>query len=675
MSKNTYQVQKDVIERLAIDPILRGDNLGFALHKIGEICADILQVKDVSFWQLSKTGEHLICIVAYNNTSGPAKTMTRISISEIKEYISALQESLYLNVSDISRNTTINRLIRKFLQTDDVQACLHVPLYVNGAFNGVVHFNHYESTRDWNLLDRVFACQIADLAADTIRHTVMSVNDRYIPHTLDLLGNTLDNLLEALELSDGMIRLDEIPITRGYKAEIALKFTNLYRSSPIVNDQTLVVQDINKTKDGTRQLVEVFDNEDVRSTIVAPMLLNNGERIGCVLVSSPVVMEWKPEEIEMVTRTAHYAARFVEDIWSYQDARTLSPLIQRFLDSSQKLNHMMMFSEAILEVGQSAAEVLETGMAFIALRNPDNILDSPWVSGLNPKTINQIITVESESIHSILRNNKQPVLFPNVNKSILPDSLQRYLMEKDIRAARIFPLVYEGQTLGAVFGFYKHARLYTRNERSVLGLFANAATLTLQNAWMYNQVEQGYLNLALDLATTVDARETAPSDVRWLLAELAEKTALNLNVPEREVAALHWAALLHDIGKKDVPEEVLQKSGPLNEAEWELVHATPLSAERMLAPVPQLRGVAKVIRNYREHFDGGGYPDNLRGDQIPLSAKVLAVVDAYTSMLVDRPYQKLRRPKEALEEIQRHSGTQFDPAVVSAFSQVIARVQ
>jgi len=675
MSKTAYYIRKDVIDKLSTDPLLHGDNLGFALQKIGETSADILQVEDVSFWQLSRTGEHLICIAAHNSVRGPSKTVMRISVSEIKDYIPAIQESLYLTMSDMSGNTHTNRLARKFFEEDDdIRASLHVPFFINGAFNGVVQFNQIGDARHWSLLDRVFACQIADLAADTIRYTVRMVDERYIPDTLDLLGNTLDNLLETLELSDGMIRLDEIPITRGYKPEVALRFANQYQSSPIVTDQTLVIEDINKTKDKTHQLVEVLKDEEARSAIVAPMLVN-GDRIGCILVSSPVVMEWKPEEIEMVTRTANHAARFVEDIWSHQDARTLSSLIQRFQNSSQKLNHMMMFDEAIQEVGRSTADVLETGMAFIALRNPDNIIESPWVSGLNPRTVNQIITIESESIQAMLRSNKQPVIFPDVNKSILPDSLQRYLMEKDVQAARIIPLVYEGQTLGAIFAFYKYAPLYTRNERRVLGLFANAATLTLQNAWMYDQVEQGYLNLALDLANTVDAREIGQSDVRWKLAELAEKTALRLQVPEREVAAIHWAALLHDIGKKDVPEEVLQKSGPLNEEEWKLLHHTPVSAEKMLEPVPQLREVAKVVRNHRERFDGNGYPDRLRGDQIPVGAKVLAVVDAYTSMLTDRPYQKPRRPQEALEEVQRYSGTQFDPVVVNAFTQVMAKAQ
>jgi HD-GYP domain-containing protein (c-di-GMP phosphodiesterase class II) len=675
MSKTTYYLRREVIEKLSTDPLLRGDSLGFALQKIGETSADILQVEDVSFWQISSIGEHLICIAAHNNANGPSKTVMRVPISEIKEYIPAMQENLYLALSDLSTNTNINRLVRKFLgEDDDVGACLHVPFYINGAFNGVVQFNQSTNPRTWSLSDRVFACQIADLATDTIRHTVMSVDERYIPDTLDLLGNTLDNLLDALELTDGMVRLDEISLTRGYKPEVALSFANLYQSSPFVRDKTLVIQDINITNDNAHQLVEVLKDEEARSVIVAPMLVN-GERVGCILVSSPVVMDWKPEEIEMVTRTARYAARFVQDIWAHQDVSGLSSLIQRFQDSSQKLNHMMMFEDSIQEVGRSAADVLETSMAFIALRNPDNIIESPWVSGLNNKMINQIITIESESIQTILRNNKQPVLFPDVNKSILPDSLQRYLMEKDIQAARIFPLVYEGQTLGAVFGFYKHARLYTRNERSVLSLFANAATLTLQNAWMYNQVEQGYLNLALELANSVDSREIAHADVRWKLAELAEKTALRLKVPERELTAIHWAALLHDIGKHNVPEEVLQKSGPLNEEEWKLLQHTPVRAEKLLKPIPQLREVAKVVRNYRERFDGSGYPDHLKGDQIPVGAKVLAVVDAYTSMLTDRPYQKLRRPQEALDEIQRFSGTQFDPVVVNAFSQVVARAQ
>jgi len=140
-----------------------------------------------------------------------------------------------------------------------------------------------------------------------------------------------------------------------------------------------------------------------------------------------------------------------------------------------------------------------------------------------------------------------------------------------------------------------------------------------------------------------------------------------------EVMSIHWAALLHDIGKKDIPENVLQKSGPLNEYEWEMVRLSPKTGEKMLEPVPQLHSVAKIIRNFREHYDGSGYPDRLKGDQIPIGAKVLAVADAYTSLIDERAYRAARPPQEALQEIQRFSGKYFDPVVVDAFNNVVKK--
>jgi response regulator RpfG family c-di-GMP phosphodiesterase len=269
-----------------------------------------------------------------------------------------------------------------------------------------------------------------------------------------------------------------------------------------------------------------------------------------------------------------------------------------------------------------------------------------------------------------LRHSKTPILFPDVRKSVLPTSLQRHLVEKKVRSTRIFPFVYEGQMMGAVLGFYKHVRLFTHNERGILSLFANLSTLTLQNAWMYDQVKQGYLSLALALANAEDAREVTIPDSSLRSAKLAEETARALKIPEEEVMSIHWAALLHDIGKKDIPENVLQKSGPLNENEWKMVRLSPKAGEEMLEPIPQLRGVAKIIRNFREHYDGSGYPDHLQGNQIPVSAKVLAVTDAYTSMLDKRAYRASRPPQEAMQEIQRYSGKYFDPVVVDAFNNV-----
>jgi HD-GYP domain-containing protein (c-di-GMP phosphodiesterase class II) len=489
------------------------------------------------------------------------------------------------------------------------------------------------------------------------------------PEIMEMLDHTLDHILYELDLEHGLIRLDEIPITRGYSPEVEIEFANQYRTSRDIAGQTVVVTNMEQATGGSKKLVEAVRSTGIHSFVTVPIVIGM-EQVGCIQVASRPAMEWNLEAVDLLEWAARHLSRVIAEIWVRQDNLTLGKLIQSFHENVKDMNRMMLFDEAVKAVGESANDVLETDMAFIILRNPDNTISAPWISGLNPDTINRIIDTEGAAVETILRQSKMPVLFPDIHTSVLPTSLQKHLIEKKARSTRIFPLVYEGQTMGAVLGFYKHARLFTNSQRRILSLFANSATLTLQNAWMYDQVKQGYLGMALALANAEDAREDTVPDSSLRSAKLAAETARALKVPEDEVMSIHWAALLHDIGKKDIPESVLQKSGPLNEKEWEMIRRSPKAGEQMLEPVPQLHGVAKIIRNFHEHFDGGGYPDRLKGDQIPIGAKVLAVADAYTSMIDKRAYRDSRPPQEALQEIQRYSGKHFDPVVVEAFKGV-----
>ncbi len=656
----------NVIGKLSRDPALIKGDIETALHKIGQVCAKGLNIDEVMFWQFSQNGENLSSIVSYKaGRKSPVKPK-KILTPQIKEYLNAIQNDLYMVVLDPSHK--INRMAREFVN-QEIKASLHVPVYVNGALSGVIQFNQLKKVRDWSLTDCVFACEAADLTATTLQNFGMKGIEKFTPDIMEMLDHTLDHVLNEVGLNHGMIRLDEIPVTRGYSPEVEMEFVNQYRTSQDIADHTVVVTDMKQAKGSSRKLVGVLKNVGIRSFVTAPITIDMNQ-VGYIHIASASVMDWKPEVLALCDWTARHIAHVVNDIWVRQDNRILNRLIQSFHDNAQVLNRMMMFDEAIKAVGKSATEVLETDMAFIILRNPDNTISAPWISGLNADKINRIIDTEGAAVQTILRHGKTPVLFPDVRKSVLPMSLQKLLTEKKTRSTRIFPLVYENQTMGAVLGFYKHARLFTRNERSVLSLFSNSAALTLQTAWMYDQIKQGYLGLALALANAEDAREVTIPDSSLRSAKLAEETARALKIPEDEVKSIHWAALLHDIGKKDIPESVLQKSGPLNENEWEIIRLSPQTGEKLLEPVPQLHGVAKIIRYFHEHFDGSGYPDRLKGDQIPIGAKVLAITDAYTSMIDKRAYRASRPPQEALQEIQRHSGKYFDPVVVDAFKRV-----
>jgi HD-GYP domain-containing protein (c-di-GMP phosphodiesterase class II) len=156
------------------------------------------------------------------------------------------------------------------------------------------------------------------------------------------------------------------------------------------------------------------------------------------------------------------------------------------------------------------------------------------------------------------------------------------------------------------------------------------------------------------------------------VADLAEAVARRLGVAPGELEAVRLAAELHDVGKVAIPETILRKPGPLDDEEWAFMRRHTLIGERILLAAPALTHVAAIVRASHERVDGGGYPDGLRGAEIPLPARVIAVCDAYDAMRSDRCYQPPMTREAALAELRRCSATQFDPAVVEAFVAVLA---
>jgi two-component system, cell cycle response regulator len=151
------------------------------------------------------------------------------------------------------------------------------------------------------------------------------------------------------------------------------------------------------------------------------------------------------------------------------------------------------------------------------------------------------------------------------------------------------------------------------------------------------------------------------------VAQLAELTAVDMGIGGRQLTAIRQAAELHDIGKLAVPDEILNKPGPLDDDELAFMRRHTIVGERILAAAPALSDVAPLVRSSHERYDGRGYPDGLAGDRIPIGARVIAVCDAWDAMVSDRPYRRGMTPELALAELHRCAGTQFDPDVVGAF--------
>ena len=168
------------------------------------------------------------------------------------------------------------------------------------------------------------------------------------------------------------------------------------------------------------------------------------------------------------------------------------------------------------------------------------------------------------------------------------------------------------------------------------------------------------------LATTLLERDRYTGDHSEAVVELTVRVAQALALNPDEVHRVESAALLHDIGKVGIPDSILHKDGPLDDDEWVLMKEHPVIGERILRAIPGLGGVARIVRHEHERWDGGGYPDGLAGDAIPMGSRIILACDAYHAMTSDRPYRKAMSHTDALRELRQSAGTQFDPQVVEA---------
>jgi len=193
------------------------------------------------------------------------------------------------------------------------------------------------------------------------------------------------------------------------------------------------------------------------------------------------------------------------------------------------------------------------------------------------------------------------------------------------------------------------------------------AASALYRVELFVQLEESYLETVLALANTVDAKDNYTADHAQRLAIMALMIGSDMGMTEYELEGLRYGAILHDIGKIGVPDAVLQKPSRLDPAEWAQMSEHPSIGEQILAPVPHLASAARIVRHHHERYDGKGYPDGLVGEAIPLGARILAVVDSYSAITDRRAYKEAGSDAEALSELRKHAGTQFDPCVVEMF--------
>jgi HD-GYP domain-containing protein (c-di-GMP phosphodiesterase class II) len=221
----------------------------------------------------------------------------------------------------------------------------------------------------------------------------------------------------------------------------------------------------------------------------------------------------------------------------------------------------------------------------------------------------------------------------------------------------------------------RRLRRIGEEELAGLGELAALTASALAQADAREVVDSAMLAGADALARAVDMRDAYTARHSSHVVELARTVGERLGLAREALVELELASRLHDIGKIGVPDAILRKPGPLDLDEWSIMRLHPVWGARVLDDVPRLGGIAAIVRAHHERWDGSGYPDGLRAEEIPLASRVIAACDAFHAMIADRPYRAALDVDIALRELERGAGTQFDPAVVETLRTAVAELE
>lgn len=326
---------------------------------------------------------------------------------------------------------------------------------------------------------------------------------------------------------------------------------------------------------------------------------------------------------------------------------------------------------AVLDrLAKQACQIMSVERAVVFVRDRRDPLASVVIAGhgVPDDLIGRRFGIDEGIAGQVLRSGR-PVLVADYEELAVPI---RHEATEGLRAAGSAPIRWGGAVRGALSaGTTDPLRRLGAHELELLCELADLGAVALEHAEMREQLERSLEAGVSVLASAVDIRDSYTARHSERVVELARRVGEQLGLERPDLDELRFAAGLHDIGKLGIPDAILKKPGPLTSDEWEVMRRHPVSGAEMLHRIPGLEGVAIIVLHHHERFDGRGYPDGLRAEQITLASRIVAACDAYQAMVTDRPYRPALDRDAAERELRAGAGLQFDPSVVAAVIDVI----
>lgn len=341
----------------------------------------------------------------------------------------------------------------------------------------------------------------------------------------------------------------------------------------------------------------------------------------------------------------------------------------------------MELSEVLQIAIESVTDLLEidTG-AIYTLENETLILGAttPPLPPQFPDELRLARLIDHPHINKAVET-KAPIYLGDARHETLSPAEKVIVDSRGLISILYFPLLLKDAVIGVfIVGTTDKPRQFTPSEIDLAYVLSFEVSLAVANAQLYEKAQQSIVDISQAYDATLegwsrmlDLRDQVTEEHTHRVTELTVALAKKMGLPESDLGHVRRGALLHDIGKMGIPDSILQKPGPLNDTEWAIMQTHPEKAYKVLSRIHYLLPAVDIPYCHHEKWDGTGYPRRLKGEEIPLSARIFAVVDVYDALTSDRPYRKAWEKEKALAYIREQSGRHFFPEAVKEFCRMV----
>ena len=423
-------------------------------------------------------------------------------------------------------------------------------------------------------------------------------------------------------------------------------------------------------------LSELFGYIEEKNTLAVIPLFARKELLGIILAFYKEKTEFGERQKKIMQGVAHQTSIALDQARLYRNSVERSIELSAKIETIQVMNEIdksilstLNIDEILENVTRLVSRLISCEIAMV------NIIDNEKKGfvfaaglGINRLKKGDLIPFNETSSIDVMETGKMEYI-ANLADQKDRRPFEEALFKQGILSHIRFPLYVRGE-ISAVLGIgSKRISAFTVDNLSVLENLADQVGIALNNATLLSDIENLFIGTVKSLSSTIDAKSHWTAGHSANVTMYAMEIGKKMSFSQEELKNLELASLLHDIGKLATYEWILDKPEELTEEEYNIIKNHPVKGAEILSPIVQLKNVIPAIRHHHEFFNGSGYPDGLKGTNIPVMARIVSVADSVDAMISDRPYRKGLSKDNIVRELETNSGIQFDPEVVRVFLQ------